>query len=126
MGVGNLFIGNVFYNHGMMVLGAIPARFADVISVNARGTHTIYETEISCTVQPGEFGMSTNPTLQEYDPQQNQFVYRSFVTSSHFKPYITSIGLYDDFGQLLAIGKLNTPIQTPNNMDTTFIVRYDR
>ena len=126
IGVGNLFVGNVFYNHGMMVLGAIPVRFADVISVNARGTHTIYETEISCTVQPGEFGMSTNPTLQEYNPQQNQFVYRSFVTSSYFKPYITSIGLYDDFGQLLAIGKLNTPIQTPNNMDTTFIIRYDR
>ena len=70
--------------------------------------------------------MSTNPTLQVYNPQQNQFVYRNFVTSSYFKPYITSIGLYDDFGQLLAIGKLNTPIQTPNNMDTTFIVRYDR
>lgn len=126
MGVGDLFVGNIFYNHGMMVLGSIPTRFADVISVDARGTHTIYETEISCTVQPGEFGMSTNPTLQEYNPQQNQFVYRSFVTSSYFKPYITSIGLYDDFGQLLAIGKLNTPIQTPNNMDTTFIIRYDR
>jgi hypothetical protein len=126
MGVGNLHIGNVFYNHGMMILTSIPAKFGEILSVTSRGTHTIWETEISCTVGPGEFGMSCNPTLQEYDPIYNDFVYRSFVTSSYFKPYVTSVGLYDDYGNLLAIGKLNTPIQTPNNVDTTFIVRFDR
>ncbi len=126
MGVGNLHIGNVFYNHGMMVLSSIPSKFGEILSVTSRGTHTIWETEISCTVGPGEFGMSCNPTLQEYDPIYNDFVYRSFVTSSYFKPYVTSVGLYDDYGNLLAIGKLNTPIQTPNNVDTTFIVRFDR
>jgi hypothetical protein len=126
MGVGNLQIGNVFYNHGMMILTSIPSKFADITSVTSRGTHTIWETEISCTVSPGEFGMSCNPTLQEYDPIYNDFVYRPFVTSSFFKPYVTAVGLYDDYNNLLAIGKLNTPIQTPNNVDTTFIVRFDR
>ena len=126
LGVGNVYLGNAYYNHGMMILGSIPARFLTVNSIESRGTHTIYETEISCTISPGDFGMSSNRTLQEYDSTRNEFVYKSFVTGSSFKPFITTIGLYDDLGQLLIVGKLNTPIQTPNNMDTTFIVRYDK
>jgi hypothetical protein len=70
--------------------------------------------------------MSTNRTLQEYSPEYNDYIYRSFVTSSDFKPYVTTIGLYNDRGYLLAVGKLSTPIQMPSNMDTTFIVRYDK
>jgi len=126
LGVGNVYLGNAYYNHGMMILGSIPSRFLTINSVDSRGTHTIYENEISCTVSPGEFGMSTNRSIQEYDSVKNEFVYKSFVTGSSFKPFITTIGLYNDLGDLLVIGKLNTPIQTPNNMDTTFIVRYDR
>lgn len=126
LGVGNVHIGNVFYNHGMMVLTSVPTRYSKIYNTECRGSHTIYEKEVSCTINPGEFGMSCNPTLEQYDPVTNQFVYRPFVTGSDFKPFVTSVGLYDDFGNLLVIGKLNTPIQLPNNMDTTIIVRYDR
>ena len=125
-GAENTRIGNVFYNHGMMTLTALPTQWTDVTSVECRGTHTIWENEISCTVAPGEFGMSSNPTLQVYNSETDQYEYGSFVTSSDFKPYITTIGLYDNLGRLLVVGKLNTPIQTPDNTDTTFIVRYDR
>ena len=125
-GIGNLIVGNVFYNHGMMTVTSNASKFGNIKSIDCRGTYTIWETEISCTVSPGDFGMSSNPTLQQYDAHTNQYVYKPFVTGSHFKPYVTSIGLYDDYGRLLVIGKLNTPIQTPDNMDTTFIVRYDR
>ena len=126
LGVGNLLAGNAFYNHGIMTLTSIPTRFTNVMTVEARGTHTIYENEISCTINAGDFAMSSNPTLQEYDYEGNEFVYRSFVTGSYFKPYITTIGLYDDNNRLLVVGKLNTPIQTSNNTDTTFIVKYDK
>jgi hypothetical protein len=126
LGVGNLNIGNVFYNHGMMTLTSIPSRFGYINSIQTRGTHTIWENEISCTIGPNDFGMSSNPSLQEYSSVQNNFVYKAFVTSSFFKPYITTIGLYDDYGRMLVVGKLSTPIQTPNNTDTTFIVRYDK
>jgi hypothetical protein len=126
LGVGNTYVGNAFYTHGMFVLTSIPTRFSSIQSVSARGTHTVFETEVACTVNPGEFGMSSNPTLQVYEPLRNEFVYRPFVTSSYFKPYVTSVGLYNDYGELLMIGKLNMPMQLPDNMDTTFIVRYDR
>jgi hypothetical protein len=125
-GVGNRIMGNVFYNHGMITLTAIPTRFMDIVSVECRGTHTIWENEVSCTVSPGEFGMSSNPTLEEYDGETDQYKYRSFVTGSDFKPYVTTIGLYDNLGRLLVVGKLSTPIQTLDNTDTTFIIRYDK
>jgi len=126
LGVGNTQIGNAYYSHGMMVLSSIPARYSTIKTISTRGTHTIWENEISCTIAPGDFGMSFNPTLQEYNALQNEFVFRPYITSSYFKPYITTIGLYNNQGQLLVIGKLSTPIQAPNNTDTTFIVRYDR
>jgi len=126
LGVGNVNVGNVFYNHGMMGLTSIPSRYATFNTIQTRGTHTIWETEISCTIGPGEFTRSTNPSLQVYDPKQNQYVFSSFATSSDFSPFVTSIGLYDDYHRLVAIGKLSTPVQLPNNTDTTIIVRFDR
>jgi len=126
LGVGNVNVGNVFYNHGMMSTTSIPSRHATFNTIETRGTHTIWETEISCTVGPGEFTRSTNPTLQVYDPNQNQYVFNSYATSSHFSPFVTGVGLYDDYHRLVAIGKLSTPIQLPNNTDTTIIIRFDR
>lgn len=126
LGAGDIRVGNAYYNHGMAIITSIPTRFSTVNNIEARGTLTIYENEISCTINPGDFGMSCNPTLQEYDPVINEFVYRPFVSSSFFKPFVTTVGLYDDRGNLVVIGKLNMPIQLPNNMDTTIIVRYDK
>jgi len=126
LGVGNVNVGNVFYNHGMMALTSIPSKYATFNTIETRGTHTIWETEISCTIGPGEFTRSSNPSLQEYSPEQNQYVFRSFVTGSDFTPFVTSIGLYDDYYRLVAIGKLSAPLQLPNNVDTTIIIRLDR
>lgn len=126
MGVGNAIVGNIFHNHGIMVLGAIPTRYMDITNVTARGTHTIYEKEISCTVGAGEFNRSNNPTLQEYNPTTNQYEFRSFTTGSEFKPYVTTIGLYNARNEMVAIAKLGYPMQLPSNVDTTFIIRYDQ
>jgi len=125
-GVGNVYVGNVFYEHGMIVITDPLVGESTITNVSYRGTQTIYETEVSCTIGGGEFNHSTNPTLQEYEPISDEFVFRPFVSSSDFKPYITTVGLYDDYGNLLVIGKLGQPIRTPNNTDTTFIVRFDR
>ena len=126
LGVGNIMVGNAFYNHGMTIMTSIPTRFGTVNNIEAKGTLTIYENEISCTINPGDFGMSSNPTLQQYDPSINEYVYTPFVTSSFFKPFVTTVGLYDDYGNLVIVGKLNMPIQLPDNMDTTIIIRYDK
>ena len=49
----------------------------------------------------------------------------SGVQHSSWKPYVTQIGLYDEFDDLLAVGKLAQPIKLSDEIDTTFVVRFD-
>ena len=62
--------GNVFYKNGTIVVTNTGSVFQNTFegsggtgySVSFKGTHTIYEHEILCSVGPGEFNVSTNPT----------------------------------------------------------------
>jgi|TARA_R100001230_G_C5661749_1_gene166415 hypothetical protein len=49
----------------------------------------------------------------------------SLVTGSEFSPFVTNVGLYDQFGQLLAHAKMAKPIKLSKEIDTTFVVRFD-
>jgi len=48
-----------------------------------------------------------------------------FATHSEFRPYITTIGLYNDQNDLLIIGKLGKPIKNDDELSLKFIVRFD-
>jgi hypothetical protein len=48
-----------------------------------------------------------------------------FVTSSYFVPYVTTIGLYNDQYELLAVAKVSEPIQRTFDVTQTFTVRFD-
>jgi hypothetical protein len=125
-------VGNVFHKHGIITITdpslvtQIQNTPSDLSMVTYRGTTTIYENEVSCTVSPNEFGLSNNPTLHQYNATKNQYEFKPFISSSDFRPFVTQVGLYDDYGNLLVVGKLTQPIQLPSNVDTTFIIRYDR
>ena len=118
-------VGNIFAKQGIAVVSTPDYRFHnivnDFISFAYKSTVTIYELGVVVKLDAGDFNMSLNPTLTV----DNDITYRSFVTSSTFTPYITTIGLYDDAGQLLAIGKLAQPIKKPANVDLNFLVRMD-
>ena len=47
------------------------------------------------------------------------------ATHSDFSPYVTSIGLYNDDNELMAIGKTAKPIKNDKEMALTFVVRFD-
>lgn len=87
-----------------------------------KNNYTIYENEIVCTVDAGEFNMSQNPTIAT-DASGSL---RDFATGSDFMPYATSIGLYNDNNELLMVGKFGQPIPISNEVDTTFVIRYDQ
>ena len=86
-----------------------------------KSTVTLYELGVVARLSQGDFNMSTNVTLTKDDNQS----YRGFVSGSDFAPYVTSIGLYNDAGQLLAIAKLAQPIRKRNDIDVNFLVRID-
>jgi hypothetical protein len=83
---------------------------------------TIYETQYKCTARENEFNFSLNPSIisgSEGEPY-------SYVTSSLFSPYVTTVGLYDEDQNLLAIGKLSQPLPSSPTTDTTILINIDR
>jgi hypothetical protein len=118
-------VGNVFTKQGLAVISTPDYRFNDILnlpySASYRSTKTIHELSVIANVGSGDFNVSSNLTLTQDDDE----TYRSFTTSSTFMPYITTIGLYDDAGQLLAIGKLAQSIRKRNDVDMNFLIRID-
>jgi len=119
------YVGNVFSSQGIIVFSSPDYRINDMIktpfTASYRSTVTIHEFSVVTRLDAGDFNMSTNLTLT----QDNDQTYYSFVSGSDFAPYITTLGLYDDAGQLLAIGKLAQPIRKRNDVDMNFLIRLD-
>jgi hypothetical protein len=103
----------------------------------------IYRHEISVKLKPAEFNFSiANPSIsstyeaegeiaQEFEelniPSSGSNNYRLYqlMQAGVLKPYVTTIGLYNDRYELLAVAKLSTPIQRTFDTDQIFIVRFD-
>lgn len=51
--------------------------------------------------------------------------YEGFVTHSLFRPYVTTIGLYNDDNELLVVGKLAKAVKLSDDYEMNFIVRFD-
>lgn len=119
------YVGNIFNKHGIAVISSPDYRFNNIIytpfTASYRSTVTINELSVVARLDAGDFNMSTNVTLT----QDDDTTYYSFVSGSDFAPYITTIGLYNDAGQLLAIGKLANSIRKRNDVDMNFLIRLD-
>ena len=64
--------------------------------------------------------------ISNYSSNLNQDEnYYDFATGSYFSPYVTTVGLYNESYQLVAVGKLAQPIPISLHTDTTFIINYD-
>jgi len=75
-------------------------------SFYARSSEKIVRETYFCELEQSEFNYSSNPTY--FSGSANYFKYEDFIPEPN--TYITSIGLYNSMGDLLAIGKLKNPI----------------
>ena len=132
-------VGEVFYNHGVVVVSDPRPKYKNVLVGNGnwnydstrlgftskyKSTKKLYETSVVCEVGASEFNISTNPSLRKNNDIREMFL-KPFITGSDFSPYFTSIGLYNKDGDLLAIGKLASAIQNRNDVDISVKVRLD-
>lgn len=119
------YVGNIFNKHGIAVISSPDYRFNNIIytpfTASYRSTVALNELSVVARLDAGDFNMSTNITLT----QDDDTTYYSFASSDDFAPYITTIGLYNDAGQLLAIGKLANSIRKRNDVDMNFLIRLD-
>tara|TARA_R110002020_G_scaffold6422_20_gene27395 strand:- start:823 stop:2694 length:1872 start_codon:yes stop_codon:yes gene_type:complete len=88
-----------------------------------QGSHLIHEHEYQCNIQEHEFNDTTNSSAR--DKFENPYNLANFTTSSNFRPYVSTIGLYNQAYELLAVAKLGQPIPISDQTDSTFVVRWD-
>ena len=144
-------VGDIIYQHGMVILtsygssitGSVygtalygtgsyslgdAAELEDVILTNNatcsfQSTMTIYESQYKCTLRENEFNYTQNPSA--ISGSSNSGIVYNFLTGSYFEPYVTTVGLYNNANQLVALGKLAQPLQSSNTTDTTILVNLD-
>ena len=118
-------VGNVFPKHGTIVISSPHYKYHNLINTpytaSYRSTLTTTEYSTLVRISKDDFNLTLNPsTLQD-----NGIDYDTYVSSSDFAPYITTIGLYNDAGQLLVTGKLASTIKKRSDVDMNILLRFD-
>lgn len=122
--------GNAFYEHGNIIITSLSGSYqsfgtgSNTVVVSYKSTQKIHEMEAYCMAKEGEFNYSWNPTLRESGSLFSPFLLSMF-TASEFSTYPTAVGLYNDDGELLAVGKFVQPIRNDRDLALTFVVRLD-
>lgn len=103
-------------------------------------SHPIFTHTYHCKIRESEFNHTYNPSALSssikttYDntgaiysiSASNSDGYRNNnITGSEFQPYITTVGLYNDANQLIAVGKMAQPILKSANTEMTITVKID-
>lgn len=131
-------VGNVVYSHGQIMITdtttAAAYRIAPNQSIKFKSNLPIYTHTYNIKVSDYELNHTLNPTAQsgstilEYSGSkyvQPSGVYADNVTGSAFQPYITTVGLYNDSNELIAVGKLSQPLPKPADTELTIQVKLD-
>jgi hypothetical protein len=100
----------------------MPVIQATPYSISFLAESTIYQNEVRCLVNENDFNYTLNPSAIK-DGTSGSYI--DVVTGSNFRPYATTVGLYNDVDELLVVGKLSTPYPIPSNTDITFVIRWD-
>ena len=119
-------VGNIFYSHGIAVLTdnviANAYRFRPQLDkLEFKSNQPIYTYNYHCKISDYEYNHTLNPTA--LSGSDNKL--RNNVSGSDFNPYITSVGLYNDAQELIAVGKLSQPLRKPSDTELTIQIKLD-
>lgn len=112
----------------------------DNLVISWQSSQPIFTHNYHCRLRESEYNFTYNPSALSsslktvYD--SNSDIYNisasvsngylnDNVTGSAFQPYITSVGLYNDANELIAVGKMSRPVPKSANTDMTIIVKID-
>ena len=138
------YIGDIIYPHGLIIITdagvarALQDKQPDTISF--KSSHPIFTHNYHCRIRESEFNYTYNPSALSSSIKTTYYndgtAYKACektdngdrkdnITGSAFQPYITTVGLYNDANQLIAVGKLSQPTPKPANTEMTIIVKID-
>jgi len=93
------------------------------ITCSFQSTTNLHESQYKCTLRENEYNYTLNPS--SISGSSNSGKVYDFLTGSYFEPYVTTVGLYNNAYDLIAIGKLAQPLQSSMTTDTTILVNID-
>ena len=135
----SVHIGNIIYEHGMSIIisesmNSFGNEFFNMFNSSSfltcsfQSNITIFESQYKCTARPDEFLFSQNPSLLSGSnpcPENITSTLYDFATGSYFTPYVTTVGLYNNDKELVAVGKLAQPLDMSDTTDTSILVNLD-
>lgn len=124
---------SVVYRYGINTISAWSSAISGIMTSNNvtmsfSSSYTIFESQYKCTIRENEFNFSLNPSLisGSYNTGSEAGKLYGYATESYFSPCITTVGLYNENQELLAIGKLSQPLPLSPTTDTTILINIDR
>lgn len=135
-GVGKI-IGSIFYDKGIallqptssiagggLTLGGISVVNGTSVRVQFTSSVKLFEHNVRVKLNPTDFIYSVyNPSVNR--TLDNAKTSLELMSSQSLYPYITSIGLYNQDNELLAVAKVSNPIQRTDYSIQTFVVKFD-
>lgn len=147
----NQKVGDIIYTHGMAIV--TDPRYTNLIAqvfrnkstqtrvtMSFENTQPIFTHNYHCKLRESEYNFTYNPSALSsslktvYDNDGNLYntssavsdgVIKNNLTGSAFQTYITTVGLYNDANELIAVGKTGQPIPKSANTEMTIIVKID-
>jgi hypothetical protein len=97
-----------------------------LVTVEYDASHTIYQHEVICTMEPGEMNYSSNPTVLLPSSSVSGTVKPLDVfASGTLTPYMTTVGLYSERGELVALGKFPRALKRVSESQQSIIIKFD-
>lgn len=144
------YVGDIIYPHGIISvtdpqsIAVLQNMWSTALQqnfvLNWQSSHPIFTHNYHCRVGQSEFNLTYNPSSLTgslrtvYDNDGNLYATsasvnigekRNNITGSEFQPYITTVGLYNDTNELIAVGKMAQPLPKTANTEMTIIVKID-
>ena len=134
------YLGDVVYPHGIAIVTDVSYKNTPIDEITWQTSHPIFTHNYHCKIRESEYNYTLNPTATTsslkttYDNNGDLYstasnsatgYRRNNITGSAFQPYITTVGLYNDANELIAVGKMSQPLPKSANTEMTIIVKID-
>lgn len=138
------YVGDIIYPQGIIIITdttlSTLLQTAQISLLDFQSSKVIYTYNFHCKVREFENTFTNNPTAFKYITEEGYYndgtLYtgslkvntgelKHTLTGSEFSPYITTVGLYNDTNELVAVGKLTLPVPKSQFTEMTFNIKLD-
>ena len=119
------YVGNVIYTHGQIIITddiiAMYFNYYFNAIISWKSNLPIYTHNYHCRIKTSEFNHTLNKTALD----STSGLIADNISGSSFQPYITTVGLYNDANELVAVAKMGQPLPKSADTDMSMVIKLD-